>query len=44
MTIKIYWMSCADCAMLRPMQPCEACPNYNSRPVKEYRVIVYNGL
>ena len=22
------WLSCADCAMLREYQPCEACVNY----------------
>lgn len=24
----VFWMSCADCSMTEPMQPCEACPNY----------------
>ena len=25
--MKVFWMSCAECAMTQPMQPCEACPN-----------------
>ena len=24
---KVFWMSCAECAIKEPMQPCEACPN-----------------
>lgn len=31
---KIFWMSCSDCACLREHQPCEACENYNHRPIK----------
>lgn len=24
-------MCCSDCAMIRQMQPCEACPNYRGK-------------
>ncbi len=29
----IYWMTCEECALESPMQPCEACPNYYLRNV-----------
>ena len=25
------FLSCAECAIFEPMQPCEACPNYRSK-------------
>ena len=27
MKYRIYFMSCAECSLTQPMQPCEACPN-----------------
>lgn len=32
---RVVWMSCAECAMTEPMQPCEACPNYNVQKAKQ---------
>lgn len=28
MQSKVFWLSCVECVMTQPMQPCEACPNY----------------
>lgn len=25
--MKVFWLTCVECAIMEPMQPCEACPN-----------------
>ncbi len=29
--MKVFWLTCAECAMTEPMQPCEACSNRSAQ-------------
>jgi hypothetical protein len=29
--MKVFWMTCTECALTQLMQPCEACPNRYSQ-------------
>lgn len=30
----IFWLTCEECSLTQPMQPCEACPNRNAQGLK----------